>query len=115
METRVTADGLSRTLINRHGVRIIAVQTGIIGEFSLVVLLQTLVAGFALLATANIVSNFLMTRVRRRHSRQTLPIPHLPSQAANLGEVPVDVQVLQMRSFYWFHKYELTEDFSTWR
>eukprot|EP00730_Choanoeca_flexa_P001710 TRINITY_DN10750_c0_g1_i2.p1 TRINITY_DN10750_c0_g1~~TRINITY_DN10750_c0_g1_i2.p1 ORF type:complete len:412 (+),score=74.78 TRINITY_DN10750_c0_g1_i2:531-1766(+) len=80
-----TDDQLTRTIYNRHGVRFIFVQIGEIGDFDFLVLMTTLVTGLALLAVATTVTNMLMS------------------------------YVLSMRMVYNKHKYEYTEDFSTWR
>eukprot|EP00039_Didymoeca_costata_P019693 m.338581 g.338581 ORF g.338581 m.338581 type:complete len:491 (+) comp18468_c0_seq1:13-1485(+) len=71
--------------INRHGVRIVFVQSGRIGVFSFQALLITLVSSLALLAVSSTIVNLLMTKV------------------------------LGYKEFYKFSKYELTQDFSELR
>eukprot|EP01061_Rhynchopus_euleeides_P036044 TRINITY_DN60721_c0_g1_i1.p2 TRINITY_DN60721_c0_g1~~TRINITY_DN60721_c0_g1_i1.p2 ORF type:complete len:572 (+),score=229.03 TRINITY_DN60721_c0_g1_i1:82-1716(+) len=49
--------------LNRHGIRILFVQTGFITRFSFVELLKTLVAGVTLFAVANVVVELLLMRL----------------------------------------------------
>ena len=65
--TKVVQDGTLK-YVNRHGVRILFVQTGFITRFSFVELLKTLVSGVTLIAVANIVVEvFLMRILPERH------------------------------------------------
>eukprot|EP00041_Stephanoeca_diplocostata_P021766 m.513659 g.513659 ORF g.513659 m.513659 type:complete len:463 (-) comp21906_c1_seq13:2452-3840(-) len=72
-------------IYNRHAIRILVVQTGIIGKFSFQALLTTLVTSVALLAVSTTIVNLLMTKL------------------------------FYMKELYKFHKYEVSEDFSEWR
>ena len=61
-------DGTTVTYLNRHGIRILFVQTGFITRFSFVELLKTLVAGVALFAVASIVvEKFIMKVLPSKH------------------------------------------------
>eukprot|EP00045_Choanoeca_perplexa_P008389 m.77603 g.77603 ORF g.77603 m.77603 type:complete len:506 (+) comp14474_c0_seq1:119-1636(+) len=84
-QTVYSEDQSTRTIYNRHGVRIIFVAIGTIGEFDFLALMTTLVTGLALLAVATTVTNMLMS------------------------------YLMSMRMVYNKHKYETTEDFSSWR
>lgn len=55
--------GVSRTIYNRHGVRFIFIQTGVVGSFDLTDLLITLVTGLGLLAVATTFVDFTMSYI----------------------------------------------------
>eukprot|EP01147_Barroeca_monosierra_P003065 gene3065-5842_t len=74
-----------RKIFNRHGVRLIFVQTGELGRFDFLELMTTIVTGLALVAIARTITNFIM------------------------------LHVLKFKTLYSAHKYEVTEDFSVWR
>eukprot|EP00043_Microstomoeca_roanoka_P013422 m.131488 g.131488 ORF g.131488 m.131488 type:complete len:445 (+) comp15745_c0_seq4:124-1458(+) len=84
-ETIYADNGKRRQILNRHGVRFIFVQTGELGQFDFLTLMTTIVTGFALLAVATTITNFIM------------------------------LKFLAYRNLYKAHKYEVTEDFSVWR
>ncbi|EGD77431.1 hypothetical protein PTSG_08528 [Salpingoeca rosetta] len=84
-QVRTFNNGRQRQILNRHGARLIFVQTGELGQFDFLTLMTTIVTGLALLAVATTITNFIMTRL------------------------------LAFKDLYRAHKYEVTEDFSVWR
>lgn len=51
-----------REILNRHAVRLIFVQSGVLGTFDFTALLITLVTALGLLAVANTLTNLIMTK-----------------------------------------------------
>jgi hypothetical protein len=58
-----TGIGLTRLLVNRHGLRIIVRQSGSVGRFDAAQLLLTLTTSLSLIAVAKVVVDYLATRV----------------------------------------------------
>lgn len=73
------------TINNRHGLRIVFVQTGLIGAFSFITLLVNLVSGVVLIKVATTIVDL------------------------------VAIRLLPQRSYYKQYKYEETVDFSDLR
>ena len=63
-----SSNGAERMIYNRHGIRFIFVQSGLLGEFDLQVLLVTLVTALGLMAVATTITDLLMTNVLNRRS-----------------------------------------------
>eukprot|EP01063_Lacrimia_lanifica_P026105 TRINITY_DN3464_c0_g1_i1.p1 TRINITY_DN3464_c0_g1~~TRINITY_DN3464_c0_g1_i1.p1 ORF type:complete len:742 (+),score=197.18 TRINITY_DN3464_c0_g1_i1:119-2344(+) len=66
VQKTVTADGHFR-FYNRHGIRVVVLQTGYVSMFSFIELLKTLVGGAALLAVADRLTELLMRVLPRHH------------------------------------------------
>eukprot|EP00040_Diaphanoeca_grandis_P004119 m.27122 g.27122 ORF g.27122 m.27122 type:complete len:469 (-) comp15691_c0_seq1:160-1566(-) len=79
-EEKILDGGNSREIFNRHAVRIIFVQTGMVGKPDTQALLLTLVTGLGLLAISSTIVEALMTYCFR------------------------------LRKYYTWYKYEITED-----
>eukprot|EP00037_Helgoeca_nana_P032851 m.415631 g.415631 ORF g.415631 m.415631 type:complete len:432 (-) comp29704_c0_seq1:174-1469(-) len=62
-ETQLLGAPNVRDVLNRHCVRLIFIQTGVIGTFDFTALLITLVTALGLLAVANTLTNLVMTKL----------------------------------------------------
>jgi len=62
-EELTSQDSRSRTLLDRHGVRLVVVQTGQIGRFDMQVLLLSLVTSLGLIAVSTTVVDFLALNI----------------------------------------------------
>ena len=66
LENLESEDGRSRKTFNRHGIKIVVLQTGTIGRFSIQTLFIKLVTALGLLSVATVVVELLMIRVMPR-------------------------------------------------
>jgi hypothetical protein len=80
-ETQLLGAPNVRDVLNRHCVRLIFIQTGVIGTFDFTALLITLVTALGLLAVANTLTNLVMTKLLEQkdlyswHTTEVRPLP----------------------------------------